>query len=315
MIITFTPNPSLDRTAPLAGSLQAGGVNRLGWVTTQAAGKGVNLSVAVDSARHPTLAIVPCDAGDPLAAALQERRVPARTVQVGHRARTNLTIAHPDGTTTKINEPGEAMTPENVSALAMTLMGTLPGASWLALCGSLPPGAPVDWYTRLTQMAREVGVRVALSTHGQALDAVMSGLPDAAPDLLSLNAGALTQVTGIDVVGAQARGEVEPAVDAVRQLVGSGVRRVLTTLGPLGAVLGTARGIWHADAAPVQVVSAVSSGDAALAGCLLALEKGAPDADALARAVAYGTACVGLPGSEVPSPDEADAIEVRVREV
>ena len=48
-----------------------------------------------------------------------------------HRSRANLTVAHPDGTTTLFNEPGEPMTHENVTALVSALMATLPGASWL----------------------------------------------------------------------------------------------------------------------------------------------------------------------------------------
>lgn len=313
VIITFTANPSLDRTAPLPGELRVGALNRLGGVSRLAAGKGVNVSAAVHLASHPTLAIVPADSDDPLIEALRERGVPARTVPVGHRARTNLTIAHPDGTTTKFNEPGEALTHENVTALVSALMATLPGASWLALCGSLPPGAPADWYVRLTQTAREVGVRVVVDTHGPALDAVVAAMPHIAPDLIAPNAWELRQVTGLDVPAGLEAGDVTPAVEGALYLVARGVPAVLTTCGALGAVLATREGVWHAQAAPVAVVSAISAGDAALAGYLLAQVRGADDPGCLARAVAYGTACVLKPASLVPRPAEADAIDVDVR--
>lgn len=312
MIITFTPNPSLDRTAPLAHDVRQGRVNRLGGVSTTAAGKGVNLSTAVHLAGHPTRAIIPLDADDPLAEALRARGVPAHPVPVGHHARTNLTISHPDGTTTKINEPGEMMTHENVTALVSALLSTLPGASWLALCGSLPPGAPTDWYVRLAQTAREVGVKVAVDASGPALEAVVAAAPHLAPDVMSPNAYELQRATGIDVAAGLADDDLGPAVEGSLFLVARGVARVLTTLGAHGAVLATPEGVWHAVAEPVRVVSPISSGDSALAGFLLALVAGADSEQALQRAVAYGTACVLKPASQVPYPREADEITVHV---
>lgn len=44
MIVTLTPNPSLDRTARLDGVLGRGGVHRLGAVSAEPGGKGVNVA-------------------------------------------------------------------------------------------------------------------------------------------------------------------------------------------------------------------------------------------------------------------------------
>ena len=45
MILTLTPNPSLDRTVSLPGPLQRGAVQRLTGVVMEPGGKGVNLSL------------------------------------------------------------------------------------------------------------------------------------------------------------------------------------------------------------------------------------------------------------------------------
>lgn len=315
MIITFTANPSLDRTAPLAGDLRVGRLNRLGHVYAVAAGKGVNVSVAVNAAGHPTGAIVPVDAVDPLAEALRVRGVPTRMVPVGRRARTNLAIAHPDGRVTRLHEPGEPLSPENQTALVSALLATLPGASWLALCGSLPPGSPVDWYVRLTERAHSVGVKVAVDAHGPALDAVAAAAPQTAPDLLSPNVTELQQVTGRPIREALEAGDLSEAIAAVEELRARGVPSVLATLGARGALLACAGGLWHAQADAVDLVSVVGAGDAALAGFLLASVSGAAASTCVGRAVAYGTACVMLPGSEVPRPAEADAVGVRVQQL
>ena len=315
MIITFTANPSLDRSAPLPGDLRIGRLNRLGHVYSVAAGKGVNVSAAVNAARHPTLAIVPVDASDPLAEALRARGVPARMVPVGRRARTNLSISHPDGTVTRFNEPGEPLTPENQTALVSALLATLPGASWLALCGSLPPGSPVDWYVRLTERAHSVGVKVAVDAHGPALNAVVAAAPGTVPDLISPNVAELQQVTGRPIRDALAADDLSEAVSAVLELRERGLPQVLATLGQRGALFACDGGVWYAEAGPVPLGSVVGAGDAALAGYLLASVGAAGPADRVARAVAYGTAAVMLPGSEVPRPDEADAVCVTVEQL
>ena len=41
MIVTLTPNPSIDRTVALAGELRRGAVQRADSMTSQAGGKGV----------------------------------------------------------------------------------------------------------------------------------------------------------------------------------------------------------------------------------------------------------------------------------
>lgn len=286
--------------------------NQLGGVTTQAAGRGVNVSRAVHIAGKSTLAVLPLDPDDPLTEALRARGVPNCPVPVGRNARTNLAVHHPDGTVTRFVEPGEPITPENVSALVSALMAAVPETDWLALCGSLPPGAPSDWFVRLTQLAHEVGVPVAVDTHGKALTAVMSALPSTAPDVFSPNATELQQASGIELINALQHGDTGPAVAAAESLVALGIPNVLATIGRMGALLATAQGTWCATAAPVEVVSPVGAGDSALAGYLLARLEGADEPTALTRAVAYGTACVLLPGANVPQPAEASETAVTV---
>ena len=315
MIITFTANPSLDRSAPLSGDLRVGRLNRLGQVYRAAAGKGVNVSAAVKAAGHPTRAIVPVDATDPLADALHSRGVPSRLVPVNRRARTNLTITHPDGTITRFNEPGEPLTPENQTALTSALLATLPGASWLALCGSLPPGSPVDWYVKLTTMARSVGVKVVVDSHGPALDAVVAAAETTPPDLISPNVAELQQVTGQSIRSALVAGDLEPAIEAVMDLRERGVPFVLATLGARGALLSCEDGLWYGEPEPVLPVSVAGAGDAALAGMLLASVRTQDPAYCLDRAVAYGTATVLLPGSEVPTPEQADTVALKVTQL
>ena len=100
---------------------------------------------------------------------------------------------------------------------------------------------------------------------------------------------------------------------AVRTLHDRGVSEVLLTLGADGALLSPADGdVWSARPPAVTVRSTVGAGDSSLAGYLLADLAGAPPAERLRTAVAYGAASASLPGSAVPTPAQVDVAAVRV---
>ena len=63
------------------------------------------------------------------------------------------------------------------------------------------------------------------------------------------------------------------------------------------------------DLTACRVAANVGAGDAALAGLLLAREAGLDDEDALATAVAHGSAAASLPGSTPPAPADVAALE------
>ena len=64
MILTLTPNPSLDRTVSLPGPLQRGTVQRLTGVVMEPGGKGVNVARVLVSAGQPAAAVLPAAAHD-----------------------------------------------------------------------------------------------------------------------------------------------------------------------------------------------------------------------------------------------------------
>lgn len=300
MIVTLTPNPSVDRTVSLAGPLQRGQVQRAVTTTTDPGGKGINVARAVTAAGRIAVAVLPGEPDDPLVLALRDAQVTHRAVPLPGRIRTNLTVAEPDGTTTKINEPGAPLDGPVRAALREALLREAAGARWAALCGSLPPGVPADWYAELVVGLRQRGCSVAVDTSGAPLTALVARGPAARPDLLKPNAEELAEVTGADPLALEA--DPRRAADAARMLLGGGPGAVLVTLGAAGALLVTAAGTWRATSAPVVARSTVGAGDSTLAGYLLADLAGADPAERLRTAVAYGAAAVALPGSAMPEP-------------
>jgi 1-phosphofructokinase len=139
MILTLTANPSLDRTIELGGPVLRGQVQRAVWAGQQPGGKGVNVSRAVAGAGR----------ADPSRAARRRRRPGAhrprrdRTgsstpIPTGTPLRSNITVTEPDGTTTKINEPGTRAEPAARRPRCSTSWPTRPparaGSSWPGRC-------------------------------------------------------------------------------------------------------------------------------------------------------------------------------------
>jgi 1-phosphofructokinase len=310
-VVTLTANPSLDRTLELPGPLDLGAVVRLVGTVTDPGGKGVNVARAVAAAGGDVVAVLPAADHDPIVYALAAIGLPTATVPVTAPVRTNYTLAGPDGTTTKLNEPGTALDEATRSALAARLQQHAAGARWVVLSGSLPPATPLDWYADLVRSLRGTGARVAVDTSEAPLLALLAAGPDAAPDLLKPNSEELAQLAGLPEAAVLADPEV--ALAAVRTLHERGVPEVLLTLGADGALLSTADGgLWSATPPPTAVRSTVGAGDCSLAGYLLADLAGAGPAERLRTAVAYGAASASLPGSAVPTPDQVDVSAVQV---
>ena len=302
MILTLTPNPSIDRTVVLDGALSRGQVHRVASVTSQAGGKGVNISRAAVCAGIPSVAVVPAGKDDPFVLELLGAGIDCRPVLPAGDVRVNLTVTEPDGTTTKLNSPGAQVGAEHLEAMAGAVLARAAGADWTVLAGSLPAGAPPGFYADLVRRLREVGARVAVDTSDAPLQALVAGLPGAAPDLMKPNGEELASFTGADPHVL----ESDPAAvaAAARRLVADGVGAVLATLGGNGAVLATRNGAWHATPPPTTVVSTVGAGDSSLFGYVLGDIRGLPAPDRLALAVAYGSAAAGLPGTTIPQPSQ-----------
>jgi 1-phosphofructokinase len=315
MIVTVTPNPSIDRTVTLGGPLTRGAVHRVSSVTSEPGGKGVNVARALTLAGLDAVAVLPASAADPLVAALEASAVPFRCVPTSGAVRTNLAITEHDGTTTKLNEPGATLDAATLDALTRSVTASAESASWVVLSGSLPPGVPDHWYADVIALLEPYPCRVAIDTSEGPLAALVASFDRAAPDLIKPNAEELAGVLGYSpqaLEAAVAQGDPEPVVSAALRLVDRGVRAVLATLGPAGAVLVDETGSWMASPPPIVARSTVGAGDASLAGYLRADVGGVVPPQRLQMAVAYGSAAAALPGSALPTPAQIDLDAVRV---
>ena len=303
MIVTFTANPSVDRTLEIP-EFARGAVIRATQTRVDGGGKGVNVTRALAANGHPSIAVLPRGGaeGAQLMALLEAEQLLVQPVPIAGAIRANVTIVEPDGATTKINEPGPTLSDAEVVQLTDALLQAARGADWAVLSGSLPPGAPVDWYATLTVALHEQGVHVAVDTDGTRLRATFA----AAPDLIKPNQRELAEASGVPVAGPA------DALAAIRRIRAAGARTVLASLGAEGALLVDDTGAYHGSAEVGAPRSTVGAGDAMLAGFLAA---GGSGAQALAEAVAWGTAAVSLPGSRMPGPSDLDRNAVKTTQL
>ncbi|MGW2862287.1 1-phosphofructokinase [Streptomyces sp. NPDC001205] len=299
-ILTVTPNPSLDRTYEVPG-LVRGEVLRATGERVDPGGKGVNVSRAVAAAGHRTVAVMPLGGapGALVAELLRAEGIEVAPVPVAGHTRSNIAVAEPDGTLTKINAPGPELTAAESESLLDTVREHSGRADWIACCGSLPRGLAPQWYADLVARAHAAGAKVALDTSGPSLLAALRERPD----VVKPNAEELAQAVGRPLATV---GDAVKAAEEVREL---GAGAVLASLGADGQLLVTASGTYFASAPVATVRSNVGAGDASLAGFLAA---GGEGPAALAAAVAHGAAAVQLPGSVMPTPGDLDPAAVTV---
>lgn len=318
MIITVTPNPSLDRTVTLSAPLTRGAVQRVDSVTVEPGGKGINVARALTLADVAAEAVLPAADSDPLLSGLRAVDVRFTGVPIADPVRTNLAITESDGTTTKLNERGAVVDAGALEALTRCVLAKAQDASWVVLSGSLPPGIPLDWYAQVVSLLAPLDCRVAVDTSEAPLAALAAAFEVAAPDLIKPNAEELADLAGVpaaDLEDAAAQGDMSPVVSASQALVARGVGAVLATLGAAGAVLVDGSGAWLATPPPIVPRSTVGAGDSSLAGYLRAAVTGADAPQRLQMAVAYGSAAAALPGSALPGPAQLDLDAVRTHSV
>lgn len=318
MIVTVTPNPSIDRTVTLPGELVRGAVHRVGSVSSEPGGKGVNVARALTLAGLDVVAVLPAGEHDPILAELRAIGVAFHAVPVAAGVRTNLAITEHDGTTTKINEPGATIAAADIAGLARAVIDRASSARWVVLSGSIPPGMSQSWYADMVAALRPLGCKVAVDTSDGPLAALAADLERAAPDLIKPNSEELAGLAGVtaeSLENAVARGDAEPVVTAARRLIDRGVGAVLATLGAAGAVLVDADGAWLATPPPISPRSTVGAGDSSLAGYVRADVEGAVAPQRLRMAVAYGSGAAALPGSALPSPAQLNLDGVTVTAV
>ena len=282
MIICVTPNVAVDRTY-LLPSLRPGQVHRATRTIVVAGGKGLNVARAVKTLGEATLVmgLVGGRSGELVAELAAQEGLPARWTWAAGETRNCAILVSEEGTpATVINDRGAQVSTTEWLQFVHDVAEAAQEASAVCICGSLPPGAPAHAPSDLVEAVLAAGVPVWVDASGPALAQAVNAYPTG----LKIN----------DDEAAALLGRALPFLDdvhtAAQALQTRGVDHVIITLGARGAIYCAGRRQLHLRAPNIAAVSATGSGDAFLAGWLVAQGHGLDAAAALAWAIAAGAA-------------------------
>jgi 1-phosphofructokinase family hexose kinase len=292
LVVTVTPNAALDQTLHLT-ALEAGTRQRVQRSHVQAGGKGINVSRILASLGVPVRSVVLL--GGPTGARierdLEESQLSPLAVHAPGDSRTCTEIVESlSGRVTQLHGAGVCGDASVAHRLIEAVDDACRGASWLALCGSLAEGLPVETYRLLIERARARGVRAALDASGAALVACWR----AAPELVRVNADEARE--------AHELGADPDRRDATSMIVSNGAEEIIVQTAACALRVRPPR---------VHARNPIGCGDAMLAGLLARIDDWKLE-DALRFATALASADAESACAGRPDLDRARALEPEV---
>lgn len=304
-MICVSANPAEDSTL-VVDRLDPGGIHRPVEIVRGPGGKAVNVARAATllGADAGVLALLP--SGEPasagaFASGLETEGIGLAAVEApGTLRRCTSILDAATGSMTDLYERGATIDGATWERFAAAVAARVGAGERTVFSGSVPPGVEPAAFGELVRSAVANGTAVALDTSGKAL-AACEGLPI---DLVKVNEAEALELTEGESDGELAvavRGRFAPATDAVVTLGARGAIAV----GPDGETLRATL-----DREPGSYP--VGSGDAFLAGYLLATERGDAVDDRLRLAAAAGAANADVIGAGRLDPDLVAALACEV---
>ena len=298
-ILTLTVNPAVDRIVTVDRLVFEDRAYILS-TTETAGGRGINAARVLTSLGASVIAITPSggEGGHKFEEQLRLDGFGKEIVKIRKNIRTNLTISDRQGLSVKLNERGEALTQPELNRILKAVEKLLPQASWLMLCGSLPPGVDSHFFTKLIKLAAKHKVQTLLDTDG---DALLYGV-EAEPTIVKPNQSEAERLLNRALITRS------NSIDAVRHIKAMGAKYAVLSLGSRGLVAASSEEVLEVVPPRVEALSPIGAGDAAAAAIVWAMDRGDSFRDALRWGVSAGTASSMLPGISLPSLDQVKAI-------
>jgi 1-phosphofructokinase family hexose kinase len=322
MILTITPNPTIDRVV-FVRNFRLGAIVRGEREVVTPSGKGVDASLVIHELGGDTVAagLNAGHAGRLLADLLDEMGVAHDFVPACGETRTALVLVDlAVGQQSTITAPTLTATEDHLPRLLALLDRHAPAhrppdrrPAWGVICGgSLPPGLPADSYARLVRHARRRGMIALLDSSGEPLRQGVEGLPH----VLKVNRDELGT---LDPEMAGGRGSADDAVALAGRLAGRlgewASDALIVTLGERGALAVTPEGCYGAQSPQVPVVNTAGAGDALSGGVMLARSRGADWPAALALGTAAAASVVMNEGTAICRREQVEELLPRVQVV
>jgi len=302
-IVTITMNPALDLSASIDKVVTTHKL-RCGPGVLDPGGGGVNVSRVVKRLGGSSTAIYM--AGGPMGQAYRElleaEGVEGQAIAIEDNTRLSFTADETQsGEQYRFVLEGPTLREPEWRACLDALSGIVGQDDLVVASGSLPPGAPDDFYGRIAVIAAQAGARCLVDTSGAPLRATLEqGVHFIKPNLRELR----------DLTGARLE-TPEEQQEAAMNIVRKGQSSIVAlTLGADGALLASAEGTIRAPAWKVEKPrSAVGAGDSFVGAFVLALWQGRTLREAMRYASAAGAAALLTPATELCRREDVERFE------
>jgi 6-phosphofructokinase 2 len=288
-IVTLTMNPALDITTD-AKVVRPTDKIRCTGARHDPGGGGINVAQVAHILGASVSAVFPAGGatGDVLTDLLTLRRFAIRQVKIADTTRESFTINEVStGLQYRFVLPGPRLTFAEQVQCVEELRLAATSAKLVVASGSLPPGVPMDFYQRIADICRDLGVLLILDTSGCGLQHITSGV-----FLLKASVRELRECVGRELATESEQ------VAAAHELIDSGrAEAVVVSRGSEGALLATSRESQRFSAIPMRAVSGVGAGDAMVAAIAVGLTQGWALSKSVRFGIAAGAAMLMTPGT------------------
>lgn len=298
MITTVTMAPAFDRTY-YVDNFTPDAVNRAWQVKLNFGGKGINFSLIMAQCHIDCTATgFMGEGGDKFEKCLAEKGAASDFVKVSGDIRTNVKICDVSkGIYTDLNECAGTVQDKDIKKLYAKVDSLCKKSDMLYMGGTLPPGAAPGTYRELIEIGKKRDTYTILDASG---DALREGIL-ACPDLIKPNKSEAEEFLGREIK------TVSDAAEGAQEMMNSGAKTVLLSLGGDGAVLCDKSGVYYAKPLPVSVKSTTGAGDSALAGFVYGKCKKMGNSAAFKYAVSFSSAKIQTEGVDIPPFSELSA--------
>jgi 1-phosphofructokinase len=290
VILTINTNAALDRVIFIE-RFEAGTVMRASRSVDCVGGKGLDAAVVLSALEAPHLALsfIAGSTGELLVQALERYGVHHELVWVAGDTRTaNVIVENAYHRHSHVMTPGYQVSQSDCAEFLLRMAAHTAQADWLILGGSLPPGAPPDFYAQVIEAGVTGGARTLIDCPGEPLIQALA----ARPDIVKLNREEFRQTFGVDCPEL-----VELAGPGRALLREKGLANLVITSGAEGILAVTEQGSFLACGPRLEAVNAAGAGDAVSAGLAHRLALGDAWEAALRWAVAASAAVVLTEGT------------------
>lgn len=302
-VLTVTMNPALDINSE-ADEILTGQKVRCEKPQYDPGGGGINvarvltrLGVEVDALYYA--GGVP---GEFLKSLLKDEEMHDLPISINENTRENVSIIdNKTGEQYRFVFPGPHLEEKDWQEVLKRTEREISDYDFVVASGSLPPGVPADFYSRLAKIVMENGKKYVLDTSG---DYLLNGIRNGA-SFIKPNEEEFNEL--------KKQTESSGKEELVQHLLSLGIENIIHTLGKDGTCLYNQAGSREFIPPKIEVNSSIGAGDSFIGGLIAGLVNGEDTEGAVYNGIAAAASTLKSPGTALCSKEDVQSIRAELK--